>query len=424
MLLDHSQLENLFIWFSTISLVSSVSVLTSIAIFPTLRKQLFAQLLFFISFCDAIASIFSATGFPAKGSTLCLLQSFFNLVFYKAVWMWTVCLSHHLYRVFMLGKKGLSWVKMHTICWSVSLISTVLPLSTNSYGRDDDGSNGWCFIKTGANIDITLMWIFLTFYSILFISIVLMSVFTAKIYMKYTDATIRKEYPKIYRIVGAMQFYPVGMIVCWGPNFIVSLLLNFNILPHSQSVETAFNAVTLLATQYGTVLAVIFFVSSKDACKLWFNLAMGKPLVVDDGGENIIPIDRVIGDMANGVSGIEGDGGDQQHQQDATSSARETFVDDRLSWPYTVGRADGGYEEDCQHALDMLRFGGRPSVSVNLNQDGSASPRARAGTGAGDGDVDAKSEGEVSPALTPRAGHASMALKAMDNPLHTVILNF
>lgn len=62
-------------------------------------------------------------------------------------WMWTTMLTYQLYTVFMYGSLGITaeW-HMHLICWPIPIISTLLPLSTNYIGRDDDSNLGWCYI--------------------------------------------------------------------------------------------------------------------------------------------------------------------------------------------------------------------------------------------------------------------------------------
>lgn len=250
----------------------------------------------------------------------------------------------------MLGKpeKGLSWLQMHIVCWLIPLTSTLLPLSTSQYGRDDDGSNGWCFIE-GKNL-ASQIWGFLTFYLILFLAIALMAFFTIKIYFKFNDPIIRKEYPQIYKVVRIMQFYPAGMIICWGPNFCIAILLNFQLLPANIQSFSALNAVTLLATQYGTVLAIIFFASSRDACGLWWR-CVGVRLLPSPEGRD-------------GRDEIAIGGGNKMQKQLSDMMERDVSQSNRpWSSRFDDPTRDSMDSQADRYTMEMLKFGGRPMSS-------------------------------------------------------------
>lgn len=171
----------------------------------------------------------------------------------------------------MNGKVAISskWV-MHFICWSIPFVSTLLPLSTNSFNRDDDSQIGWCFLS-GNQVDADY-WVVFSFYLIMFGCLMIMSYFIISIYIKYRQLGMGSNYPEVQNVVDAMKMYPILMIINWGPNLIFSILLNFGVIPQGRGQIHLFDAINILATQNGTFTMILFFVKSKEARFRWFRL--------------------------------------------------------------------------------------------------------------------------------------------------------
>lgn len=261
-------LETVFISFSILSAIASFTVILTAIVFPQMRERVFMQIIIMTAFCDFIASIASSFGFPPNYSPLCPAQSFLNQFFYKASWFWTVILTYQLYGVVMYGTLQLRTLTMHVLCWSVALICTLVPLSTTTFGRDDDGEAlAWCYLK-GKDTN-TLVVVVLSLYIPLFISIALMCYFSIRIYWKYRNVDLRAANPDIYSIVDTLRLFPLAMIFNWGPNLVVSVLANTSQISSSEDFVIIFNAVTILATQNGTFSALIFFYKSKEAQFRW-----------------------------------------------------------------------------------------------------------------------------------------------------------
>eukprot|EP00494_Astrolonche_serrata_P031915 UN32184 len=88
----------------------------------------------------------------------------------------------------------------HGFIWTFSLITSLLPLTTESYGQ----SGGWCWVKDGEEVDI--MWRFVIFYIPLWVAIMYIG------YMYYcTYKEIGLETP-IMRQVG---LYPAILVFSW-----------------------------------------------------------------------------------------------------------------------------------------------------------------------------------------------------------------
>jgi hypothetical protein len=145
-------------------------VLIALIFLPKLRLRLFPRMVAYICICDFIGSVASSFGYPRNDSLLCPVQAFFLACFYKGLrthqnlencftkytrmkgsWLWTTMLSHQLYSVIMFGKYGLREDYMHYICWSLSIMTTLTPLTFSDFGRDDDSgeAHSWCFLSIG-----------------------------------------------------------------------------------------------------------------------------------------------------------------------------------------------------------------------------------------------------------------------------------
>lgn len=270
MLLDASDLEFTYSIFAAFAATCSASVLLTAAMFPDMTKQLFLKMVMYISFCTMVANIFAAVGFPGGNTRMCTTQAIIVNLFFKASWFWTTCLSLEIYSIFLYGKHGLSLVYMHLICWPLALFLTVIPLTTSSFGRSDDMfTEGWCFLRTKTSFQ-EILWAFVTFYSPLMLCIGLMIYFSVRIHLKYLDFNLQTDNPHIKAVVDSMFLYPVCLIVTWGPILIVSILANFEILDQSSEFASTYNIVTILATQTGAFITLIFFWKSAEARFRWY----------------------------------------------------------------------------------------------------------------------------------------------------------
>lgn len=179
---------------------------------------------------------------------------------------------------------------MHLICWLIPLASTLLPLTTSRYGRDDDAQLAWCFIEGNSYVEI--IWVVFSFYLIMVASMLTMVYYSIRIHLKYRDIDLKTHNPEVHAVVDMLWMYPVAMMVNWIPNLTVSILANIQDSSfHTDTAEKIFNLVTILATQNGTFTAIIFFMKSKEARYRWNALLFGGKIGVDQ--------DSVPQDFAN-----------------------------------------------------------------------------------------------------------------------------
>jgi hypothetical protein len=103
---------------------------------------------------------------------------------------------------------------VHLICWGLPLVVTLLPLTTNTYGKMDDDSV-WCFItnRSGSPSWGVLVWEIVTFYSWIWLLIAsnVCLIFAALLQIhqiKDMEASVIWQLRKLC-------LYPIVAIFCW-----------------------------------------------------------------------------------------------------------------------------------------------------------------------------------------------------------------
>ena len=226
-----------------------------------------------------------------------LNHSSFLFFFVHISWMWSTMLSYQLFGVFKSGKFVLSEGSMHLIAWSVPLVSTLLPLSTNSYGRSAGNPDGWCFLEGN---DSTFFWVVFSFFLVLFVCISLMSYFSTRIALKYRSfVRLDLENPEIRMVVDAVQLYPIAMIVCWLPNLVLSFILSFGLINNGGLL--IFVVTQAISVQNGTTTTMLFFYKSREARHRWaavFRQCLG----YEDTSNLMVPVDFPDDDIYSDAS--------------------------------------------------------------------------------------------------------------------------
>eukprot|EP01083_Nonionella_stella_P299053 1014795_1 len=157
---------------SSMSLIASLFIIINYWAIRPLRQQLAYKLTLWIGVSDLIHVISFCMGAPLNHG-VCILQgitmqfgSVSSIGWVLAV-SWTI---HHLMTAKRITRGGLKrkLYFMHIIIWSVTILFTVLPLFTDTYGA----SGGWCWFANDKAIDT--VWRYLLFYVPLWLGIVYM----------------------------------------------------------------------------------------------------------------------------------------------------------------------------------------------------------------------------------------------------------
>jgi len=158
---------------------------------------------------------------------------------------------------------------MHFICWTIPLIPALLPLSTNYYGQDD-GLNEASPCALGGNDKLKFIWIITCDTGLAFICIVLMAIWSLEIFRFCQSNKHTETFDKEISLFQSMRLYPLALFITWAPNFITGILIIANVV--STFNYTIITPVEIIATQYGTVLTIIYFSQSKASRMLWIDL--------------------------------------------------------------------------------------------------------------------------------------------------------
>ena len=266
--------QNVFIALAALSGFCSLTVVLTGLIWPTFmlsKSRPFSTVIFFISLSDLLASAINCLGFPQNGTNICSFQAFGYLYFIPASWLWTLMLVYLLRTLIIYKTIHLTLNWMHVICWSVPVIPAFLPLTTNPYGQDDS-LNGNTPCVLGGNPTTKFLWITSCDTGLAFICFVLMTIWTVQIY-KYASVSSSEDDSKRERaLFNSMKLYPLVLFITWLPTFIVDVLIASDVTAVNNQGMILF--ILVFATQYGTLLTLIYFSQSPVARSLWYNLAV------------------------------------------------------------------------------------------------------------------------------------------------------
>jgi len=102
-----------------------------------------------------------------------------------------------------------------------------------------------------------------------------MAFFTIRVYNKMSDFS-----DNIYGLISALAYYPLSIAISWSPTLILAFLINSSIISLNNTVRLLYFICTLLSTQNGTLLAIIFFAKSPEARIKWYNFIWKKDLIL------------------------------------------------------------------------------------------------------------------------------------------------
>jgi hypothetical protein len=254
------------------SAISSACVVISGLIFPTMMRKLFMRIIVMIALCDMIGCIAFSIGFPAAHSPYCVFQGVVSVFFVRASFFWTLCFAYQLYSLVKFNKLRLYEYQMHLLCWGISIVLEILPLSTSNYGEDDTLSEEiWCFLRDDDGFGS--IWIAVTFTIPIIVSILLMLWLYLQLQChRSINIPLLPMNDRVKSLVDVLKLYPLTMVLCWIPNPVAVALVNTKAVDQSNNMVL----ITLgLGSLYGCCISAIFFVNSKEIRERWFQLMFG-----------------------------------------------------------------------------------------------------------------------------------------------------
>lgn len=265
--------ENLYVLFSAISAGFSGCVVLTEIIFPGVllsESRPFSTLIFFISLTDFGGSVGNALGFPLNGSAACTAQAFITLFLFPASWFYTTALVWQLRCALIVKNSTVEMNLIHFTIWPLSFLLSLLPLSTNTFG-EDDAYSGESPCNIGGNSQDANAWLLSTFLGVLLFCFVFMAAVTIETFVRISNTRIDFSRPELF-ILRTASLYPLGMLVTWGPRVIKDYFNAFGVLHATFEVS---EGIDIWATQYGTVLAIIFSLTCSEARYKWSALLAG-----------------------------------------------------------------------------------------------------------------------------------------------------
>eukprot|EP01038_Epipyxis_sp_PR26KG_P010195 gene10195-13715_t len=246
---------------------SGFVVLTGI-VFPSAMLSLtkpFSHIIFFISFSDMMSSIGFTFGFPNNNTSLCTTQSILIFFFAIASWTWTLALVFQLNSIIVFQKLWVNLFTIHIVCWGISFLTLLLPLTTNSYGSTASGIIT-CSIQGNMNsiilwVEVILIWLP---FSIFVLGLLL------SLHMGWYISSHRYEgNNKQLSLLKASVCYPIALLLTWGPLIACNIIQSYFDVEISQS---SYDSALIVVSQFGTFLFIIFISNSQRTRILWYKL--------------------------------------------------------------------------------------------------------------------------------------------------------
>jgi len=193
--------------FSLSSLLSSMTVIVYYLTFEELRKFSFT-LVAWTALADFIRCVGNLMGNPEE-ETLCEAQGFLKTLGGVASLSWVGCMAfaiHLIYSRKIINTGSLFW-KFQIITWTVSTMSALLPFIYNLY----EPVGGWCWISKHEE-GVILRWT--SFYVIVWLDIMWICFVYLPLWLSLKDVSLEE---RLEKIVSRLKFYPLILIVCYGP---------------------------------------------------------------------------------------------------------------------------------------------------------------------------------------------------------------
>lgn len=208
---------------AVLSIIGSLFMIITYLIFPRFHTLKYMEIIFYVSLNDLIASIGVAIGYVNSGSIACWIQGITTNYNYLSSILWTVVLSYDLFSIIKSSKPIRDHRICHIICWGFPLLTTLLPLSTNTIATPKQSSD-WCFI--GNRYDSPawgiLVWEILSFYLWVWLSIIFIIYLYIRMFMMLSNKNLIYS-ASISKPFWNLSFFPLVLIFTWGFTSIVDI---------------------------------------------------------------------------------------------------------------------------------------------------------------------------------------------------------
>jgi hypothetical protein len=260
---------------SVFSIIGTLSVVITYLIFKRLRDLRYVEIVFYVALSDLCASTGVVLGSTANSTTACNYQAFTSNYFFLTSVMWSTVIAYQLYMIVCHEGYVPDLKYFHVFIWLFPLVVTLLPLSTNKYGTDDDIS--WCFVanKSDSPSYGILLWTLLSFYVWLWIAIFLIIFFfiTIRVKLSQYESVPVPVMTAMYKL----QMYPAILILCW----IIPTCNDIDAAArgHAHNNDVVDQVSAVMPALQGVLLSIVFFSRNKLVVDEWSDVFTGRDTI-------------------------------------------------------------------------------------------------------------------------------------------------
>lgn len=284
---------------AVISVTSSLMVVLTLVLFPRMRTKTFMSIVAYISIGDIIGNFPYLFPYrPGTGNWWCSAQAFMNLAGYPMGWMWTVVLVYFLYLLGARGEIPRNLNTQHAACWSIPV---VVALSTRIFTKYS-GPHGAdvCSVNT---TPLPVAYHIISYFGLLLVCLVVIAAYFLKLHWLY-----RAEDPNVSSVAfrkakATLQLYPLVMVIFWLPHLVTEFLLLLGFAKYAWFLGIYYIFV-ILKELHGTAAALIFFVKSREARLLWYEVFFGRLLHGGEEGVDDHDSDAIIKQRMKDIASV------------------------------------------------------------------------------------------------------------------------
>lgn len=251
---------------ASLTFVGTFLVIIVIISSNSLRNKIHVQLVLFVAISDFMTSVVYLFGDVNSGTPFCWLQGLVSNSFTVASVFWSTAMAYQIllivYRKSLLSASQTT--VLHFLCWGLPVLLTLLVLTTNTYGREDDAYSTGCFItqRRGSPQDGQLLWEIFALFFWLWLCVILIVYFYIKIGIRLYQMDVVSVV--MSKAVYNLFFYPIILIFCWTIN--TYLILSETIDPQAHQAHQASPAWGVLSVVFpvmqGAFSSIVFFTQS------------------------------------------------------------------------------------------------------------------------------------------------------------------
>lgn len=287
---------------SIVAMTCCLTVAMTYYLFTGLQSRPYVRMIFNVAIACFMGSTGTVLGEDAgSNSALCWYQGFVANYFTLASVFWIVIISYALYQALVTGSVIKDKIEYSYVAWGVPLVTSLLPLTTNTYSSTDGGV-GVCFIGNRADSPSwsKTFWVIASFYAWVWIGVLLIlfwfgSLLRTPDILRHVTAT---------RTLRTLSIYPTILILCWSFTSFVRIWYiargNFNY--EGEGIIDGF--ANILPICEGVFSSFAFFIVNDEVKLLWYRLLFGQFLPVR---ESLAPV--IVLNSDGRTSNVSDDGG-------------------------------------------------------------------------------------------------------------------